>query len=397
MNAIRRGIKNICRNKARSLAVTLLLSLIMTLLIVLVEVNNTSRERLSEIESRVQTLIAMRPAGLSDPDVSKNKPFEGGEFSTKTLEKARLIPHANNITKIEEYIYKTQIDTSRPNAFSILIGMQPESEMRVIGEVDYESAKIIAGQRLTREDEHTKVVVVGRLYAKQRLGLTDADIQNYKTGDKIMKLESEPFAVKGIYETGNDLGDNHVFLPIESLRQLFNPGNNLSRIFVTVDKVQNVETVAQELQSLQEADIITTPGAVSVASQYATKIAVTSKYAFLLTLISGAALVAFTMILSLKERVAEVGILKAIGASNREVAGQFIGESIGMTFFGGLGAILLFGLGRNILGSFTGIALNLNVSTFLILFWISLSFGFIGSLYPVIRGVYISPIEAIKK
>ena len=212
-----------------------------------------------------------------------------------------------------------------------------------------------------------------------------------------MKIEGEPFAVKGIYETGNDSGDNHVFLPIESLRQLFNPGNNVSRIFVTVDKVQNVETVARELKSIREADIVTTPGAVSIASQYATKIAVTSKYAFLLTLISGAALVTFTMILSLKERVAEVGILKAIGASNREVTGQFIGESIGMTFFGGLGAILLFGLSRNILNSFTGVPLHLNVSTFLTLFLISLSFGFMGSLYPVIRGIYISPVEAIKK
>lgn len=212
-----------------------------------------------------------------------------------------------------------------------------------------------------------------------------------------MRVEGETFVVKGIYETGNDLGENHVFLPIESLRRLFNPGNNLSRIFVTVDKLRNVETVARELKSIQEADIVTTPGAVSVASQYVAKIAVTSKYAFLLTLISGAALVTFTMILSLKERVAEVGILKAIGAPNREVTGQFIGESIGMTFLGGLGAIVLFGLGRNIVGSFTGVPLNLNVSTFLTLFWISLLFGFMGSLYPVIRGIYISPVEAIKK
>ncbi len=397
MNSIHRGIKNIWRNRTRSASVVFLLGLIMALILGLIEVNNASKKELSEIESRVQTLIEMRPAGMSGTDISKNKPFGGGEFSTKTLENVQLIPHTDSITKIEEYIYKTQIDTSVPNAFSVLIGMKPESEMRAFGEVDYEHARIIAGQKLTREDEHNKVVVVGRLYAKQRLGLTDADIQNYKTGDKIMKLGGELFAVKGIYETGNDLGENHVFLPIESLRQLFNLGNNLSRIFITVDKVQNVETVARELKSIQEADIVTTPGAVSAVSEYVNNVAKVSGYTFILAVIAGIALVTFTMILSLKERVREVGVIKALGGSNLEVAAQFIGESVGMTIAGGVMAGVLYIVGSQTLGSVIGIPLQIHVGTFLTLFIISLLFGGIGSAYPIMRGVTISPVEAIKK
>jgi ABC-type antimicrobial peptide transport system permease subunit len=359
--------------------------------------NSTSTERLSEIESRVQTLIEVRPAGMSGTDVSKNKPFGGGEFNSKTLEKVQQISHASSITNIEEYIYKTQIDTSRPNALSILIGLRPESEMRAPGEIDYEHARIIAGQRLNKEDTDKKVAVVGRLYAKQRLDLTDTDIQGYKTGDKMVEISGEAFTLKGIYETGNDLGENHVFIPIEPFRKLFDPGDNLSRIFVTVDSVQNVETVAQELKSIQEADVLTTPGAVSVASQYIKKVAEVSKYTLLIIVISGAALVTFTMILSLKERVSEVGVLKAIGASNLEVATQFIAESIGMTFFSGLISIILFALSSNLLSTLIRIPLALTVDTLLTLLWVSLLFGFIGSLYPVIRGVRISPVEAIKK
>lgn len=397
MNAIRRGIKNIWRNRTRSASVIFLLGLIMALILGLIEVNNASKKELSKIESRVQTLIEMRPAGMSGADINKNKPFGGGEFNTNTLEKAQLISHASNISKIEEYIYKTQIDTSRPNAFSVLIGMKPESEMRAFGEVDYENAQIIAGQKLTREDEYKKMVVVGRLYAKQRLGLTDADIQSYKTGDTIMRIGGELFAVKGIYETGNDLGENHVFIPIESLRQLFNPGNNLSRIFITVDKVQNVETVARELQSIEEADIVTTPGAVSAVSKYINNVAKVSGYTFILAVIAGIALVTFTMILSLKERVREVGVIKALGGSNREVAAQFIGESVGMTIIGGVMAGVLYIVGSQTLGGVFGIPLQIHGGTFLTLFLISLLFGGIGSAYPIIRGVTISPVEAIKK
>ena len=73
MNAIYRGISNIWRNKARSLAVMLLLTFIMTLLIVLIEINNVLRERLSGIESRVQTQIELRPAGFSSSNFGNNK------------------------------------------------------------------------------------------------------------------------------------------------------------------------------------------------------------------------------------------------------------------------------------------------------------------------------------
>lgn len=397
MNAINRGIKNIARNKARSMTVIFLLSLVMVLLIVLLEVNNASKKQLGEISSQSQTLIEMRPAGMSGTDVSKNKPFGGGEFSTKTMEKIQQIPQASHITKIEEYIYKTQIDTSRSNPFSILVGMRPESEMRAPGEIDYEHARIIAGQGLRKEDGDDKVVVVGRLYAKQRLGLADSEIQTYKTGGKTIELEDQTFTVKGIYETGNDLGENHAFIPIKAFRQLFDPGDNLSKIFVTADSVTNVETIVWELKNIQGADILITSGAVSVASQYVTKIAAISKYILLLTIIAGAALITFTMILSLKERVVEVGVLKAIGGSNLEVVTQFMGESIGMALLGGLGSILLFVLGRNLLVSVMRIPLDFNINIFFTLFLINITFGFVGSLYPVIRGIFISPVEAIKK
>lgn len=39
-----------------------------------------------------------------------------------------------------------QIDTSKPNIYSMVIGMNPGAEMREIGEVDYEHAAITAGE-----------------------------------------------------------------------------------------------------------------------------------------------------------------------------------------------------------------------------------------------------------
>lgn len=397
MNPIQRGIKNIWRNRTRSASVIFLLGLIMALILGLVEVNNASKKELSEIESRAQTVIEIRPAGMSGASYSENKATANNTLSTETVGKIKRIPRADTIVKVEEYIYRTQIDTTRSNPFSILIGMQPESEMRVMGEIDSEHAKIIAGQSFTKEDGDKKVVIVGRLYAKQRLGLRDADIQAYKTNEKSTEINGENFTVKGIYETGNDLSENHAFIPISSFRQLFNPGNRLSKIFVTVDSVKNVEAVAEELKIIKEADIVTSPGAVSAVSQYVTTVAKVSGYTFILAVIAGVALVTFTMMLSLKERVREVGVIKALGGSNLEVIAQFIGESVGMTVIGAIISSALYIIGSQTFVSVMGIPLQIHVGTFLTLFLISLLFGGIGSAYPIVRGINISPVEAIKK
>lgn len=397
MNSFQRGIKNIWRNRTRSVSIIFLLGLIMALILGLIEVNNASKKQLSEIESRTQTVIEIRPAGMSGASYSEDKATENNTLSTKTVEEIKQIPNAGMIVKIEEYIYRTQIDTTRSNSFSILIGMQTESEMRVMGEVDLEHAKIIAGQAFSKEDSDRNTVIVGRLYAKQRLGLTDADIQAYKTNEKSAEINGKIFTVKGIYETGNDLSENHAFIPISSFRQLFNPGNRLSKIFVTVDSVKNVEDVAEELKIIKEADIITSPGAVSAASQYVNNVAKISSFTFILAVVAGAVLVTFTMILSLKERVREVGVIKALGGSNVEVAAQFIGESVGMTIMGGITAGIIYIIGSQTLVSIIGIPLQIHVGAFLTLFLISLLFGGIGSAYPIVRGISISPVEAIKK
>lgn len=397
MNPIQRGIKNIWRNRTRSASVIFLLGLIMTLILGLVEVNSVSKEKLSEIESRAQNVIEIRPAGMSGASYSENKATVNNTLSTETVKEIKRIPNADTIVKIEEYIYRTQIDTTRSNPFSILIGMQAESEMRVMGEVDFEPTKIIAGQGFTKQDSDEKAVIVGRLYAKQRLGLTDKDIQAYKSNEKSTEINGETFTVKGIYATGNDLSENHAFIPISIFRQLFNPGNRLSKIFVTVDSVKNVETVTEELKIIREADIVTSPGAVSAVSQYVKNVAKVSGYTFILAVIAGIALVTFTMVLSLKERVREVGVIKALGGSNLEVAAQFIGESVGMTIMGGIIAGVLYVIGSQTLASVIDIPLQIHVGTFFILFLISLLFGGIGSAYPIMRGINISPAEAIKK
>ncbi len=112
-----------------------------------------------------------------------------------------------------------------------------------------------------------------------------------------------------------------------------------------------------------------------------------------------------TMIVSFLERIYEVGIIKSLGATDRDVRDLFLMESLVMGFLGGVGGIIL-GIGA---GEAANFALNLLAKKFggksfdifitplwfIILIIVSSSLiGVLSGLWPAKRATYLSPKEA---
>ncbi len=396
MGAIRRGLRNPFRNLVRTGVAVLLLALVVGLLALMIQAAFLSRQQLGKLEARVRTLIEVREAGaFGTGGFGADKPMGKDHFSLDTLEKVKGIPHARHIVKIEEYIYTPQIDPSKENAYAMIIGMRPGSAMRAIGEIDYENARIIAGRTLQEEDIEKPVAVLGKLYAKQRLGLVE--LSEATLAGREVSLNGKAFRVVGVYTTENDFGDNHVFIPLAAFRETFHPGKKLGKIFVTVDSVANVEKVVEDLKAIPEADVVTTPEAVSTARTTLGSIAATSSFGSIILFAVGGVLVSFLMVLITKERIREIGTLKAIGASNGEVVGQFLAEVFALALMAGVGALPLAYLSRPFLRRALGLALEVDRGVFLLILVSCFVFGAIGSLYPIIKGLRLSPVEAMGK
>lgn len=388
MSAISRGFTNPFRNKARAVVVVALLSLVTGFLALMVQATVASRQQIASMEGRVRTLIELREAGaFGTGGFGGDKPIGHDRFTTETLDKVRSIPSAANLARVDEYVYAPQVDPSKKNAYAMVIGLHPGAALRAIGEVDYDNARIVAGRNFDKSDENARVAVVGRLYAKQRLA------------DKQVILNGQAFEVIGVYTTANDFGDNHVFVPINAFRAAFNPGNRLSKIFVTVDSVGNVERVVEELKKrlVDEADVVTAPEAVSTARTTLGTLAVSSAYAAVLLFAIGAVVTVFVMVLSVRERIREIGTLKAIGASNREVVLQFLSEAFGMSALGAVGALLLALPFSPLVSQVFGVPIEFDRNVILLILTGSAVFAALGSLYPVLQGVRLSPIEAMRR
>ncbi|MBI2315467.1 MAG: ABC transporter permease [Betaproteobacteria bacterium] len=387
MSAIGRGFINPFRNKARTVVVVVLLSLVTGFLALMVQAAFASREQIASMEGRVRTLIELREAGaFGTGGFGGDKPIGEEHFSIDTLDAVSRIPNARHLARVDEYVYKPEVDPSRKNAYAMVIGLRPGAALRAIGEVDYENARIMVGRNLKADDENANVAIVGRLYAEQRLG-----------SEKRVVLNGRSFNVVGIYTTANDFGDNHVFIPINAFRATFNPGKKLSKIFITVDNVANVERVVADLKKIPEADVVTAPEAVSTARTTLGTLAVASAYAAILLFAIGAVLTVFVMILSTRERIREIGTLKAIGASNREIVLQFLSEAFAMSALGAAGALLLALPFAPLVSNVLGVQIAFDRNIVLLILVGSVTFAALGSLYPVIHGVRLSPVDAMRR
>lgn len=122
--------------------------------------------------------------------------------------------------------------------------------------------------------------------------------------------------------------------------------------------------------------------------------------------------IANTMAMSILERTREIGLMKAVGATNRDVLALFLGEAAGIGFIGGVGGVLfgwLAGQGLNVVAVVYlaqqaaqqgGLPPSVAVYTplwlpiFVLLF--SIFIGMISGLYPALRAATMIPVQALK-
>ncbi|MFZ1375612.1 MAG: ABC transporter permease [Geothrix sp.] len=99
---------------------------------------------------------------------------------------------------------------------------------------------------------------------------------------------------------------------------------------------------------------------------------------------------------SLKERVREVGVKMAIGASGREIFKGFMTEALLLTALGGLAGLAL-GVGFSwVITKSIGIPLFMTPASFAWAYGLAAAFGFLFALYPAWKASRLSPMEALR-
>ncbi len=230
-----------------------------------------------------------------------------------------------------------------------------------------------------------------------------------------LNIQGNDFEVQAILEPiGNPGDDRLIYMSLEEMREIFKIPNRIDFIIVQIEAGQNIkragEKIEKKLFSLRDVDeetrdfTIQTPeellnsfsGVLDIVTGFLLAVAGIS-------LLVGGIGIANTMYTSVLERTKEIGVMKAIGARNRDISSIFILEA---GFLGMVGGSLGVLLGWIIAEGIEFIAVKqfgttlLQTQTPLILFIGCLGFAFVSGMFfgalPAIRAGKMRGVDSLR-
>jgi putative ABC transport system permease protein len=195
-----------------------------------------------------------------------------------------------------------------------------------------------------------------------------------------------------------------VFIPYSTAQQLTNNNTQLNEILVKPNQSMKTNTVVSAINhSLSSAYQNQQPFTVLSQDE---SLAVTNNILNLLTrLIAGIAAISLlvggigimdVMLVSVTERMHEIGIRKALGATNRQILNQFLIESTVLSLTGGIIGIALSLLIDYLLRIFTTLTPSISWLAIVIATGVSLLVGVIFGSIPALKAARKDPIDALR-
>ena len=156
--------------------------------------------------------------------------------------------------------------------------------------------------------------------------------------------------VTGIFNAGDTFDNNAIFLPLAATQTLTDQAGQLSSLNVVVNSIDNVASTQTALtNTLGATNVDVTAGSTNLQSAITSLGSVQniSLIAFIASLVTAGLIVLLIMIMVVRERRREIGVLKAIGASNRTIGLQFVLEAMVLVVMGTVVGAIVAGFSSN--------------------------------------------------
>jgi putative ABC transport system permease protein len=303
-----------------------------------------------------------------------------------------------------------QVIAGRESLNSLIAGVKQESEW-------VDNYVVARGSFITESayKARSRVAVLGSEVAKTFFGELDPTGQSIRIGGR-------QFQVIGVLEsrgTGFGVEDLRVYVPLSTFyttvaaSQAAGRGNSVDMISVQVESSDDLESAMQEITDILrdthgiregKDDDFRVLNVASVAEQVAQVLWILQLVLVAIAAISllvGGIGIMNIMLVSVTERIREIGLRKAVGAKRRDILIQFLIEAATLGLCGGA---LGVGLGWIIVKIISSIATNLGFPFKAVLYGdaialaagVSIFIGLISGLYPALRAARLDPIESLR-
>lgn len=268
--------------------------------------------------------------------------------------------------------------------------------------------EVIDGEFMTDDEVESaeRVAVLGVDLAEKLFGEDTSPV------GETVKANNRTFRVVGVIESSSALAggfiNNSMIAPIDVVAGQIVGSDRLQEIDISVNDpntinqtIEDVEILLRDRHGLDEEDendfqiqssqdILSTVQ--TITGLLTTMIAAISS----ISLIVGGVGVMNIMLVSVTERTKEIGLLKAIGAKEKDILTQFLIEAVVMTSLGGVVGVILGITGAFLISIVVGIPFVIDVVAIILAVSVSTLVGIIFGLYPARRAARLSPIDALR-
>jgi putative ABC transport system permease protein len=238
------------------------------------------------------------------------------------------------------------------------------------------------------------------------MGYEAAELEQREVGDLFLIPEKNiELAVVGVLKRNGTQDDGTIFLPINTLQQIFGKTGELSGIGVKVDKKADIAKLEERLYDLPDVQVVSfSQVKQTIMNLVATAKVMVFSIAVIAVLIAMVGVIN-TVLMSVFERFPEIGILKSIGAMPHDIFRLIWTETLILCLMGSvIGTGMAFVLSkvtdvliRNLLPySPTGSLIQLDAGLFLATVGMVALMGLLSGIYPAWRAATVRPLEAIR-
>src|SRR5271165_2244198 len=255
----------------------------------------------------------------------------------------------------------------------------------------------------TDDSGHVKCAVVTETFARLRYGSAGEAV------GREFAISGIPFTVIGVFrESVDDFGqseiaDETILIPF-SVARYFTGTDNLKQVYFSMRSMAEVPDATREIRRIVSArhrpnSVYKTQDLREVLNMAATVSNILTAVLVLVaavTLAVGGVGIMNIMLATVRSRIREIGIRKALGATYREIKLQFLAEAVIISLSGGIvGTVLAMAL-PYLIAFFTDCRLQVSWLSAVVAILVSCAVGVAFGTVPAVRAARMDPVESLK-
>jgi len=327
--------RDLARNRRRSLLTLVAVALGVAMLVTLTGLYAGSIEGSIANNIRLQTgHLQLRAESYDEDKVT----LAWEDLLDNAEELAAQVQAVDGVTVASPVLWASGIVSTREDSLGVrVLGIDPLSDL-------HQSVRdgVVVGEYL-QPDDRSGVLMSQRL--AESLGLAVGDQVSLLVNTSNQQADEATFIVRGLYATGvPSYDDIMVFLPLSKAQAFTRTEGRASAIVALLEDREQADAIAGALRTPGFAVLTWRDMNQIILQAVETSMGITYLM-YLIVLAVVAVVIANTLLMSVFERVREMGILAALGMKGRQILGMFLLEAGTLGLVGVLLGVLVGSLG----------------------------------------------------